>query len=430
MSTDARAAWATRLASRFASRFPDVTDRWRTIGREGEHPIVHPDGSMADIAVLWPHLAAHGDMEVLREGELVVGLDKPGMAFSAEVGRGTMEIIVGPCHDLHGIRADYETAMARLLAATEAEGLLVLGYGIQPSTVATADHMAPKRRYHILHEIIGDPWLWFALTASDQVHAAIVRAEIGPVTDVTNLYSAMMIGLCGNSPVFGGAVSGVCSAREARMGGIHAEGHRHGMTEGPCGEPLQWIDRTLGLQFVLDKSGSVPKGYDGTFLAWLEERDLSEEDAFDAWLVHEHYIWNSSRPRSAHGTVELRSPCQQPWSEHMTAAALGVAMVEGHQALATLAAEAFGGDAWPVMRAWHGAAIREGLAAAEPRPGFLLEALEICRQALVDRDLDEAVYLDPLFARARAGQNPAQDAIAAFEAGGLAGLIDHTAIRP
>ena len=47
--------------------------------------------------------------------------------------------------------------------------------------------------------------------------------------------------------------------------------------------------------------------------------------SFSDFLYHEQYILNSSRPRSAQGTIELRSACQQPASAHMAATAFGPA---------------------------------------------------------------------------------------------------------
>ena len=49
---------------------------------------------------------------------------------------------------------------------------------------------------------------------------------------------------------------------------------------------------------------------------------------FDAFLFHEHYIWNSARLRTAYGTIEIRPACQQPWPEHMAAMALSVGLIE------------------------------------------------------------------------------------------------------
>ena len=181
------ATWTERLAAHFMGLFPERESAWRRIGREGEHPVVRADGTAADISVLWPHLQRSSPGELVREGELIVALECEHVTFTSEVGRGTLEIIVGPEDDLHGIRQRYEDAMAHLLAAAEAEGLVVLGYGVQPQTEGSRELMTPKRRYGVLHEVLGDAWLWFSVTASDQVHVDVSRSEVLAVNDLANL---------------------------------------------------------------------------------------------------------------------------------------------------------------------------------------------------------------------------------------------------
>jgi glutamate--cysteine ligase len=420
-------AWAHRIGTAFAARFPPRDPTRRRLGREGEHPVVHADGTAADIAVLWPRLIAGGG-RVLKEGDLVVGLEDEGVTFSAEVGRGTIEIIVGPSDDLHDLRARYEAGMERLLAATDAEGLLVLGYGIQPATAPSFELMSAKQRYRVLWEQLGDVWLSFAVTASDQVHVDVAPAEIVAVTNLANLLAPLSIALCANSPVVGGAPSGACSGREAAMGVLQAEGHRHGMTEGPVADLDGWVGRTLDLPYLMHRDGALNVPYTGTFRQWLDAAPRTDGEALADWLWHEHYIWNSARPRSAHGTVELRSPCQQPWGEHMAAAALGAGVVEAHVEIARFLDDRLG-DPWPAMRAWHRRAVASGLAADEPAPGLIAGVLERARDGLVRRGKGEETLLDPLFGRLERRRNPAQDALAAFERGGVAALVQLVRVR-
>ena len=306
---------------------------------------------------------------------------------------------------------------------------MVLGYGVQPQTEGSRELMTPKRRYGVLHEVLGDAWLWFSVTASDQVHVDVSRSEVLAVNDLANLLSPAVVALCANSSVIGGAPAGVQSSREARMGTIHAEGHRHGMTEGPASQGEAWIGRTMGLSYLMRRAedGLTPVGR--PFGEWLDDQeDVSIDAAFDAWLLHEHYIWNSARPRTAHGTVELRAACQQPWSDHMVSAALGTAIVQGWREIAAWLDELFDGDPWPALRAWHGEVVRSGLSAPEPADGFLEGLLARCDAALASRGRGEEVYLAPLHQRVAVGRNPAAEALAAFESGGVAALVERARI--
>ena len=68
------------------------------------------------------------------------------------------------------------------------------------------------------------------------------------------------------------------------------------------------------------------------FMEFIDEATaagMPASDLLSAFLYHEHYIWNSARPRARQATVELRAACQQPWPDHMAATALGLGIVEG-----------------------------------------------------------------------------------------------------
>lgn len=54
---------------------------------------------------------------------------------------------------------------------------------------------------------------------------------------------------------------------------------------------------------------------------------------WESFTVHDHYIWNSARPRTEQRTVEMRPACQQPWEEHMVVSALCLGLVEATSAV-------------------------------------------------------------------------------------------------
>ncbi|MCB9793792.1 MAG: hypothetical protein H6741_13825 [Alphaproteobacteria bacterium] len=399
----AQSAAIDALAARFEASFPEGKPAWRTVGREAEHPLVRDDGSVGDVASLWPLLAEGGDLEVQREGALITGLEGPRYTYSAEVGVGTIEVITGPEQDLHGIKEAHEAAIRRLVAAAEATGQHLLGYGIQPRTPASPGIMTGKGRYGELLKVLGEPWLWFTLTASDQVHGAVGREEMIPLTNLTNLLSPVVVALCANSPVFGGAPSGWASAREGTMGGIHAHTYRHGMPRGPFRDTRDFVLHMCDQELLLEYRDGQKLAASGNFLDWLER----EGPDFDAFLLHEHYIWNSARPRSNHATIELRPACQQPPGEHMAAAALGFSIIEAGAELAAWIDGWLGDEAWPLLRAWHEAVLHEGLAAPGEPEGLVMGVLERCAEGLRRRGRGEEVYLAPLFERARRRESPA-----------------------
>lgn len=434
------------ITARFAAGFKEGPAGWRTVGREAEYPVVQADGTAAEVSGLWMALAELSAerghvLKAKREGDLVVAMVGEAFTFYSEVGRGTIEVLTGPRQDLVQLAEDHERAMQVLLAATAAMGWSVLGYGIQPRTPATPAFMMPKRRYRVLLDAIGDPWLWFTLTASDQVHASIGRDEVVPLSNTANLLAPVTVALTANSPVYSDGFSGFMSAREGRMGEIHAAEHRHGMTAGPVADIRGLMDLTAGQRFLMELRQDADGAWahavtHDSFLHWLQAwgddpAATGRQSVHDAFLLHEHYIWNSARPRAHHGTLELRAACQQPWTEpgspgpfaHMAASALGVAMVEAGAELGRYLEQRLGASGWNRMRTWHHAVVREGLAAEQPVEGLLDGVLGLCSDALAARGRGEEALLSPLVARLERGQNPAQRAAAAFQAGGVEALL-------
>lgn len=204
------------------------------------------------------------------------------------------------------------------------------------------------------------------------------------------------------------------------MGEIHADTFRHGMPARAVASAEDFIAQNARHNHIMRREDGQNLVATGTFLDWLERHGPN----FDAYLLHEHYIWNSARPRSNHATVELRAACQQPPGEHMAACALGFSMVQAGPRIAARLEHTLGPDAWKKMRAWHGNAVRVGLAAEEPSPGLLRGILDDCAEGLKERGLGEEVYLAPLYARLNERRNPAQKARNVFQHGGIPALLN------
>lgn len=409
------------LESTFTARFPETLRGPRTIGREAEYPMVLPNGEAADIRAIWPILMEAGDLKPLREGELIVGLEGASYSYAMEVGWGTIEVITEPCADLHDLKVQHEAAMTRLLTAAQRCGYLLLGYGIQPLTPQSEALMSPKKRYHLLHEVIGATWQWFTATASDQVQIDIARNELIPLLNLTNLLCPVVIAFCANSPICGGKESGWISSREGTMGQIHASSHRHGMPARAMRDPLDWIETLAKQDFLVRKQDGQYIPESGTFIDYLRQHG----PRFDDFLMHEHYVWNSGRPRCAHATIELRSACQQPWAEHTANTALGLGIIEAWKTLAPWLEAQLQDALWPAMRDYHQRVLHQGIQATEPFEGLLAGILQHANDALSARGLGEEIYLAPLYRRLQERRSPGHDAIEAYRKGGWEALRDH-----
>ncbi len=416
------------LATTFTSYFPPEPTGPRTVGREAEYPVVTATGEAADIRRLWEPLLASGDFTAQHDGNdptrLIVGLENDEASYSLEVGLGTVEVITGPCANLFELQAAHEAAMRRLLAAAAPLDYRVLGYGIQPLTPPTLDLLSPKQRYLVLNEVMEEAWLWFTITASDQVQIDICRPELVRMINFGNLIAPVIVALCANSPIWHRQASPFLSAREGHVGQAYAGRYRYGMNERPFADVTDFIETMSRETCLMLRENTYYFPYNRPFLTYLTEHGPD----FPAYLIHEHYTWNSARARTHHATIELRPACQQPWSEHMAAAALGLGLIEAASAIEPYLEQLFGTEVWLTLRAYQQQVIAQGLAAPQPAPNFLQQLVSMAAAALRERGQGEEVFIKPIFDRLAIGTNPAQEARQIFEREGLTALLAYTTV--
>lgn len=419
----------TALAERFLADFPQRIEGTRTVGRELEFPVVDRSGQAADVRRLWDLLLGYGDLKPKYDAgsdNLLVEASGAEGSYTIEVGVGTMEVNTRPCRTLFDVQAIAQRLVARLVRVASAYGWQVLGYGIQPVTAPALSLMTPKQRYQSLYRAMGSEWLWYSVTAADQCHTAITRAEAIPLLNFGNLMAPVLIALCAHSPVYAGTLSPYCSGREAQHVLIHAREHRHGMPARPFADARDFVERVSQATHLIRRADGYVIPNARPFYEYLE----TEGADYDAFLFHEHYIWNSARARAAYGTLELRPACQQPWREHMAATALGVGLVEAHAPVLDYIRDAVGPDYWETLRVWHRQVIRQGLAAPQPAPAFLETIVSLAQEGLRARGYGEEALMAPLFDRLERRENPAQRARRLFRTDGLPALLASLAIHP
>lgn len=421
------------LAAQFTAAFPATKPTRRTVGREAEFPVVNDAGHASDVRRLLEAIRSSGatpeacvasyDSHV---PNLIVGLDCGDYNYALEVGIGTIEINSRPCQTLFEIETFLAEAVRRLVHNAARFSWRVLGYGIQPVSPPALRIMSPKQRYQSLYRAMGASWLWYTVTAADQCHVAISQPELVQMLNVGNMMAPVLIALCGNSPIFSGKRSPYCSSREGQMAAIHATEHRHGMPARPytsIGDYIQTVSESTYL--ILKADGEIIPSHQ-PFTTYLQEHGPD----FDAFLYHEHYIWNSARLRTTYGTIEIRPACQQPWPEQMAAAALTVGLVEAAPQIDEYVQTGIGKEYWSVMQTYHQQAIRVGLAAPQPLPNFLPTIVDLAAAALEQRGYGEERLLSPIYDRLARRQNPAQRARQVFDLDGMNGLLHYATIRP
>lgn len=349
---------------------------------------------------------------------MIERVDLGPVGYEVEMGRATVEVVLPPAVDLHDLETVSADAIGRLVRAATARGMLVLGYGIQPRTPRSSGLMTPKRRYRALYRAVGGSWLHFTTTASDQVQVDICRDELMDAINVLNVLSGPIIALTANSSVYAGRPGRFVSGREGLLASLGDE--RHGMTPQRFTSLDEFMAFICGQTcYVLKQEGRyVQYGWPFTSYLAVHGPDL------DAYMIHEHYTWNSARPRVQHGTIEIRPACQQPPDESLAAAALSLGLVEALTDAWAFVGDRLGADPWPAMASYRKAAILHGLRAREPAPGFLSGLVDLCETALRRRGRGEERYLRPVRHRLETRSLPADRAVRLFRKGGAAALIE------
>lgn len=418
-----------RLAAQFIDCFPAEIPRHRTVGREAEFPIIRADGNAADGRRILERIRATSGFEAHYDDaspHLIIGVSGVDYNYALEVGVGTVEINSRPCDNLFEIEEILQEAVQQLVRSAGFYGWRVLGYGIQPVTPPVLQIMAPKQRYQSLYRAMGASWLWYTITASDQCHVAVGQPELVQILNVGNMIAPVLIALCANSPIYANERSPFCSAREGRMAEIHATEHRHGMPARPYTSIADYIHTVAQSTYLIVNEGGEVIPSREPFTEYLHKHGPD----FDAFLYHEHYVWNSARLRTMYGTIEIRPACQQPWPEQMAAAALTVGLIAAAATIDEYIQQSLGSSYWSDMHTYHQQTIRHGLNAPQPLPGFLPTLVGMAEQALQQRGYGEETLLAPIHNRLFRGQNPAQRARQIYMIDGLRGLLDYATIRP
>jgi gamma-glutamylcysteine synthetase len=425
MTTRADAA-LDALATEFRSRFPEHIATPRTVGREAEFTVVTADGRAADCARLWPHvLEIPGARALLDQPapdgtRLPIGAETDTWFCVAEVGRGTVEVGVGPRTSLHDLDRDLVASLRPLLGAARRHGWRILAYGIQPRTPASRSLMTPKLRYLAFLDVVGPSWLRFGLTASDQLQCALGRDDIVPAMNAINAMSGALIALSANSSVYGGRLGAFASGREGLMRGMVTEPHRHGSVPRAFADELDYVRWVAAFRCLVLPDGRGGFRFPGVPFAELAAR---EAPTFEDFSYHEHYLWPSGRPRSRLGTLEVRPACQQPGAS-IGMCALSLGIVEAREEALALASEI----GWPELLAYRERAVRDGLRAVDPIPGLLATIVDAAERGLRSRGLGEELYLGELRERVERRRGPADEAREAHRRGGVSELVEVTAI--
>jgi len=404
-----------------------------------------------------------------RQERLVKVTDEStGTQWTAEVGGGTVEVITGPCQNLHELKEKHENGVQTLLRAAHSMGpsQRVLGIGMQPFSPPTRELVIDRQRYLAMFEALGsDNWSWFAVTASDQIHIDAHRDELVVGLNAANAIAPIVAAVCGNSPVSSGkrAPHGAIAGRDAALLNLERYGFPDHLGFGPKHHwPLSsvedWVQSASSLTYLLrpsEKQAGKSKSVElrppprsppcRPFSDFVTGDGASliktEDDLWEEFKNHERYVWHAARPRWEQGTVEYRAACQQPHStdqlDHMVPSALSLGCSESAEEIWELFSDTDVGG-WPSLAYWYRAAIVNGLNGTGMGPTMqdgellLVKVLRLIEDGLKKRGAGEEVYMEPVWTRVHAGENPGQILRSHYEAtkryDRAAALIEHAEV--
>jgi gamma-glutamylcysteine synthetase len=423
------------ITRRFSESFPEKAPRLRTVGREAEFPLVDSEGRAADASRLWPILLEDSGVKPVYDekddgSEFLIGVEHERWSCVIEVGRGTVEVSVGPRDTIHELASDFDAAMERVGGAASDLGLCLLGYGIQPLSPADERLLTPKRRYGAMLEAIGAQWLVFCVTAGDQAQVDIGRGEVVGMMNMMNAISGVVIALSANSSVYEGVVGEFASGRQGLAHGIAGEANRHGAAPRPYRSLEDYVEFLAGLRCLCLPDGSG--GYRlpaGSFMDVLPEFCGDPGSAYEAFLFHEHYVWSDARPRARIGTLEVRPACQQTARLSWAPSAFSLGLMEAAEDVEGFIEDSLGSDSWEKLIRYREAAVRLGFSAPEPVPGFLKGVLGLARLGLRKRGFGEERYLEPIENRLEANRDASDDARRILGRGGVRRLVSEYAVN-
>ena len=411
------------MSSRINQQFLGEAAKWylscfsscseRKIGLEKEYPVVDANSYQAgDARKLFKLLQNMGWEPVFDDfySDEVIGVKKDGVEITTDAGWCTLEIIMPPEKSIGAAVQRIREIEQLVVNLCKSQGILVLGYGIQPITMPASDLWIKKRRHKIIKRGLSVGVDIVTITAAEQVHIDINRAEIVDATNVFNALSGPIILLFSNSPFWGGRLDDKSRLAVREDAWAFAGEQKAGIPPRCFADIEELVKYISSLEFSIARKGRdylVPKT---SFIEWAGRDNWREQ-----WKFHEASVWWDARPRTIYGTIEVRQACSSKDSGCLPALVKG--LIENLNQARQLIKEL----SWEEWHRLKSCAIF----------GLDDDVLQRATQAMLEishaglKKSNEENWLDPLWERLKNNTNPAKDAIRLLQSGGLKALIEH-----
>ena len=442
------------------------TQSLRGIGIECEIPVVTEEGeavSLSVIQAMFSYLKKQGfEIEWDESTDLMIAAKRTNHksaekfdyhfdTITTDTAFSTLEIVLAPQDNLHTIQEQLSNLLQTLLPFFNEKKVLLLGYGIQPLTSPSRKLLMPKERYRFFEKLStnniipiseGADSSFLNLSASNQCHLEINAKDAIRATNVLNALSGLQIILHANSPIWKGQIDPNYKASREMFWDISFPNRRNQTGIPPKfeniesyvdylfqfkpslvkreGRYLQILNKTTFEEYLLNTFPAIGCTIDGKQL----EVEPKKED-FQQLIP---FSWFNVRLVPKYGTIESRMCCQQPFGSNLTTAALTLGIIENLPAAEELS-NIYSLAHWRVIRkqaAHHGFDTRIKGESILP---LLKDMLDVATEGLQKRDLQEAVFLQPLYKRLEQRQAPADVAIKVFKEGGMDALLKQLSLK-
>jgi gamma-glutamylcysteine synthetase len=423
----------------------------RRIGSELKFPFIKESGyavDREDVAGLWNFLGGKGWK--IRTDPLSgqpVGAETKGEYNStvarSETGHCLVEFSLAHAADLHDVQTMYDDLESTIREFSDQSGTHMLAFGMHPVERPGKHLLSKKSRNLFWDKLFGSNRIvpeeegtdvhLFALSAAHQVHIDVAPDEAIRAVNVLNGFAGAQIGLTANSNIWQGGI-----AEQAQCLGelfwdwwLGDQRDRAGMPGRRFASLSDYADCIADYSPVFIRRGDDVIGLPGytSFREYFnggtgprkgERADGSPVDVQpeeDDISLHNTFFWHDARI-SRYFTVENRLNDQQPYNEMIVVPALTLGLTENLGE-----AESFLNQfSWDTLRSLRDKAVHHGFKAG----GNGTDVLDHCRAAvdcakrgLEGRALGEEKYLDPLYERIDAKENPAVRAANYFRENGL-----------
>ncbi|SED07052.1 Gamma-glutamylcysteine synthetase [Tenacibaculum sp. MAR_2009_124] len=362
-------------------------------------------------------------------------------SITTDVGYSIIEIVLSPQINLWILEKHLSKLIDILKVFFKRHNCLMLGYGIQPLGYPSLDLMMPKERYFFFNKFSGNKIIpenegsdacLLTITASNQCHVEIESENTIPAMNTLNALSGLQIALCANSPIWLGKVEkGIKANREDLW--EHCFPNRIEQIGIPpkFQDEAHYVNYLLGFKpFLIEREGRFYRILNKeTYAEYLEDDTSCFVESLNGDIVKVtpkiedadqlfSCTWFNTRLVPKYGTIESRMCCQQPPSDTLSTSALTLGLIENLE-VAKRFEEQYPLSFWKELRV---TTIKNSLNVFIGRVSIvplIKELLDIARDGLLRRNMNEEEFLKPLYDRLNKRESPADFAIEVFEERGI-----------